>query len=683
MPENKLIHEKSPYLLQHAHNPVNWYPWGAEAFDKAKQENKPIFLSIGYSTCHWCHVMAHESFEDREVAAILNEHYIAIKVDREERPDIDSVYMKVCQMMTGRGGWPLTIVMTPEKVPFFAGTYYPRMSKGEMPGLLDILPYLAKQFAEKPEDIAKTANEVKQALQQTVQQKSTHRLSLKETEQAYQQLARAFDEEFGGFGPAPKFPAPHRILFMLQKAYYDHDEEALAMAEHTLESMAAGGIWDHVGFGFCRYSTDQAWLVPHFEKMLYDNALLLLAYTEAYQLTGQELYEEVAEQIIDFVLHEMRGSEGVFYSGIDADSEGVEGKYYVWTRAEIMELLGDQLGSLYVDSFDITEAGNFEGKNIPNRIFTDWDAVAEKYGLDWETLDEQLEMARVKLREARKKRVYPHVDDKVLTSWNALMVVGLARAGKVFGNAAYLQAARQALQFIKENMFQNGRLMARYRDGEVRYPAYLDDYAFLLWAYVEMYEADFETDDLIKAKNLAEEMDSLFWDEIHGGYYFSGSDAEELISREKEIYDGAIPSGNSVATLALSKLSALTGDPHYQDRVEEMYYSFYADVADHASASAFFMMALMRTEHPSKEVVVLGDQSDPVRDQIVNTVQRAYLPEVSMLAAEKAEHLLQAAPFAGSYKKSGEQTTIYVCENFACKQPTTDARQALDDIMEK
>lgn len=681
MPENQLIHEKSPYLLQHAHNPVHWLPWGEEAFAKARRENKPIFLSIGYSTCHWCHVMAHESFEDEDVASLLNKNYVAIKVDREERPDIDAVYMKICQMMTGRGGWPLTIVMTPKKLPFFAGTYYPRMSKDGMPGLLDILPYLHEQFVEKPEDIAEVTKQIEAALQETSRNNRTQQLSLQDAQTAYDQLHQAFDDEFGGFGDAPKFPAPHRLLFLLRVYHYQGDEAALAMAEETLEAMAAGGIWDHVGFGFARYSTDNGWLVPHFEKMLYDNALLLSVYTEAYQITGKELYREIAEQLIDFVLHEMRGSNGVFYSGIDADSEGVEGKYYVWERAEILQILGESLGPLYVDSFDIKPEGNFEGKNIPNRIFTNWDDVAEKYDLSWDELDEKLEIARVKLYAARKKRVHPHVDDKVLTSWNALLIAALAKAGKAFSNPAYTGAAREALNFIEKNMFQDGRLMARYRDGDVRFKAYLDDYAFLLWAYLEMYEADFQASDLLKARKLADEMTSLFWDEVDGGFYFAGRDAEQLIAREKEIADGAMPSGNSVAAYALARLSSLSGETYYHEVVEDMYRSFYEEVHEHPAASTFLMAVVMQTGHPSKKVVALGDENDPGYVKFVDGVKRAFLPEVALLAASETDSLLKAAPFTADYHRLRDRTTIYICENFTCQAPTEDVDAALHHLL--
>ncbi len=401
-PSNKLIDEKSPYLLQHAHNPVYWYPWGDEAFHKAKQENKPIFLSIGYSTCHWCHVLAHESFEDNGVANYLNDHYVSIKVDREERPDIDSVYMKVCQMMTGQGGWPLSIFMTPDKVPFYAGTYFPRESKYGMPGFMEVITQLHEKYKQDPEHIAEVTESVTDALAKTATAKSEHRLTKDMTDKAFKQLGNRFDATNGGFGSAPKFPAPHQLLYLLRYYYFTGKTAALKMVEKTLDAMANGGIFDHVGFGFSRYSTDEKWLVPHFEKMLYDNALLLMAYTECYQITKNERYKTISEQIITFVLREMHDSEGGFYSAIDADSEGVEGKYYVWDYDEVMEILGEQLGTLYTSVYGITPEGNFEGKNIPNLLQTDLEAVASESGLTKGELHQKLEEARKRLLTARE-----------------------------------------------------------------------------------------------------------------------------------------------------------------------------------------------------------------------------------------------------------------------------------------
>ncbi|WP_373893438.1 thioredoxin domain-containing protein [Virgibacillus sp. CBA3643] len=672
---NELIHEKSPYLLQHAHNPVDWFPWGDEAFAKAKQENKPIFLSIGYSTCHWCHVMAHESFEDAEVANLLNEKYVSIKVDREERPDVDSVYMKVCQMMTGQGGWPLTIFTTPDKIPFYAGTYFPKTSKYGTPGIMEALTQLHEKFTEAPNHIQEVTESVTNALNRIVTEKSENRLTKEIIDKAYQQLERSADATYGGFGDIPKFPMPQNLLFLLRHYHFTGNQDALKIAENTLTSMARGGIFDQIGFGFSRYATNKKWLIPHFEKMLYDNALLLIAYTECYQITNDPFYKKIGEQIITFIKREMTNSEGGFYSAIDADSEGVEGKYYVWDYEEIIEILGEENGKLFASIYNITPQGNFEGKNIPNLIDTDVENKALEY-------QEQLEASRQKLLKEREHRIYPHVDDKVLTSWNGMMIAALARAGSVFDNRDYVQLAGEAIAFIEEKLYVNDRLMARFRDGETKYKAYIDDYAFLLWGYIELYDATFRADYLQKAKKLAEAMIDLFWDEKNGGFYFSGEDSEKLISRDKEIYDGAIPSGNSVAAVMLTRLGFLTGENTYLDKTDEMYYSFFDEISRIPSASPYFVQSLQLTENPTKEVIILGSAEDLERKRLVDQLQKAFLPNVTILVGEKPERFSKIAPFAAEYKQLDNKTTIYVCENFACQQPTTDADEALRMILE-
>ncbi|WP_164667979.1 thioredoxin domain-containing protein [Virgibacillus doumboii] len=675
---NRLIHEKSPYLQQHAYNPVNWYPWGDEAFEKAKAENKPIFLSIGYSTCHWCHVLAHESFEDEEVADFLNEHYVSIKVDREERPDIDSVYMKVCQMMTGQGGWPLSIFMTPDKIPFYAGTYFPRESKYGMPGIMEVLTQLSQKYHEDPEHIDEVTKSVTDALEKTVTTKSESRLSKEITDQAYQQLGRRFDFTHGGFGSAPKFPAPQNLLYLLRYSHFTGKTTALKMAESTLQAMANGGIYDHIGFGFARYSTDEKWLVPHFEKMLYDNALLLIAFTEAFQITKNPLYKKISEQIIEFVMREMRSADGGFYSAIDADSEGVEGKYYVWDYDEIFEILGEELGDLFAYVYGITPEGNFEGKNVPNLIDTNLESIAEEYDLQLEELHQQLDEARAKLLSEREKRVYPHVDDKILTSWNAMMIAALAKAGKVFQQPEYTETAKDAMSFIENNLVQNGRVMARYRDGDVKFNGYLDDYAFLLWAYTELYEATFSLSYLKKAGTFADDMIDLFWDNDNGGFFFNGHDSEELLSREKEVYDGALPSGNSAAAVMLAKIGYLTGETRYLDTLDEMYYAFYDDVNRAVSASTHFIQSLLLTEYPTKEVVIIGKEN-----HLSEQLQQDFTPDISLLVSDSAEEFAVAAPFAAEYKQIDGATTFYVCENFACHQPVTDTEKARELISKK
>ncbi|SDQ23212.1 thioredoxin domain-containing protein [Virgibacillus salinus] len=674
---NRLANEKSPYLLQHAKNPVDWYPWSEEAFEKARKEDKPIFLSIGYSTCHWCHVLAHESFEDEEIAAYLNDHYVSIKVDREERPDIDSVYMTVCQMMTGQGGWPLSIFMTPEKVPFYAGTYFPRESKYGMPGIMEVFTQLYQKYKEDPDHIKEVTKSVTEALDKTVATKSETRLTLEITDQVYKQLGKRFDFTNGGFGSAPKFPTPQNLLYLLRYYYFTGKSAALKMAESTLQAMANGGIYDHVGFGFARYSTDEKWLVPHFEKMLYDNALLLIAYTESYQITKNPLYRKISEQIIEFVMREMRSSEGAFYSAIDADSEGIEGKYYVWDYEEIFNILDEDLGDLYATVYGITPEGNFEGKNVPNLNDTNLESIADEYNFTIDELNQHLEEARAKLLTAREERTYPHVDDKIITSWNAMMITALAKAGKVFEEEQYIKTAEAAIDFIETNLVKKGRVMARYRDSDVKFNGYLDDYAFLVWANAELYEATFSLNYLRKARELADNMIDLFWDNEQGGFFFSGKDSEKLLSREKQIYDGALPSGNSVAAVMLARLGYSTGETAYLDKLEEMYYAFYEEVKQGVAASTHFVQSLLLTENPTKEVVVLGNDKN-----ILAKLQKDFLPDVTLLASKNAEQLAEVAPFASDYRKIDEDPTIYVCENFACQQPTTDVKQAFKMITE-
>ncbi|RPF55385.1 thioredoxin domain-containing protein [Aquisalibacillus elongatus] len=673
---NRLIHEKSPYLLQHAYNPVDWYPWSDEAFEVARKENKPIFLSIGYSTCHWCHVMAHESFEDEEVAKEINEKFVPIKVDREERPDIDAVYMKVCQRMNGQGGWPLSIFMTPEQVPFYAGTYFPKESKYGLPGIKQVVGYLSETFHQDPQQIKDVVDSVKKSLNQVIFSKGDARVTKEAADQAFHELGKTFDTLYGGFEGAPKFPSPHHLMFLMR--YYQQTGKTLArqMVEKTLNSMAEGGLYDHIGFGFTRYSTDEEWLVPHFEKMLYDQALLLIAYTEAYQLTGKEHYKQISKQVIEFVKREMTSSEGAFYSAIDADSEGKEGQYYIWGRKEVFQVLGDELAGIFTTVYNITTEGNFHGKNIPNLIGTDLKSIAEQFNLTQEELHQKLEEARVKLLKAREQRVYPHLDDKVLTSWNAMMAAALAKAGQVFQQDEYVEMARKATRFIEENLVENERLMARYRDGEVKFKGYLDDYAYLIWANLELYDAEYEVEDLKRAKELASQMYELFWDQEHGGFLFNGLDSEQLISNDKDIHDGAAPSGNSVATVVLTKLALLTGETHYADWAEDQYRVFYPALSRIPQGSTYFLISLMLTEYPSKEVVVV-DQEDDQWDKLKQFKQTHFLPHLIWLYKE--DELSKVAPFTKDYSGIDNQTTVYICENFACQRPTTD----IDQVVEK
>ena len=676
---NRLIDEKSPYLLQHARNPVDWYPWGERAFQKARKEDKPIFLSIGYATCHWCHVMAHESFEDEDVARRLNTYYIAIKVDREERPDVDKVYMSVCQAMTGSGGWPLSVFMTPEGKPFFAGTYFPKSSRMGMTGFMDILSQITTMWQSDRARILKASEEITRAIQSSSIDKSVQTMSLNIIKKGYEQLLRAFDHDWGGFGTAPKFPTPHQLAFLLRCHRREANPEALEMVEKTLEAMRKGGIFDQIGFGFHRYSVDEKWLVPHFEKMLYDQALLGMAYAEAYQVTGRAKFGRVAREIMTYVLRDMTAPEGGFYCAEDADSDGKEGLFYVWTSGEIKKHLGDKLGELFCRFYDISDAGNFEdGLSIPHIPVTP-DVFAKKEGVELEELDSLLEEARGRLFVEREKRVHPLKDDKILTSWNGLMIAAFAKAYQTFGDKAYADAARRAVEFILKNLrTANGRLLCRYRKGEAAYPGYLDDYAFLVWGLIELYEATFHVPYLEEAISLNKEMIDIFWDKQGGGLYFTGKGNESLIAQSKEIYDGALPSGNSVAALNLLRLSRMTGNIDLEQRYEKLARYFSGQITDHPIAYTQFLIALDFMLGPSKEIVIAGDPALDGTQAIISAIHRRFLPNKVLLFRRQGlegETLARLSPFAEPLVPVNHHPTVFICEQYACQTPITDMDQ--------
>ena len=673
---NRLIHEKSPYLLQHAYNPVDWYPWGPEAFEKAKQENKPVFVSIGYSTCHWCHVMEKESFEDEEVASIINERFVSIKVDREERPDLDSIYMSVCQVMTGQGGWPLNVFLTPDQVPFYAGTYFPKHSRYGRPGIIDVVTQLYDTFQNEPEKIKLTGDRLIEAIRPTKQEASTERLTMAAINAAVQQFKRVFDERYGGFGSAPKFPTPHNLMFLLRYYHLTKDTEVLNMVVKTLEGLSRGGIYDHIGYGFSRYSTDELYLVPHFEKMLYDNAMLLMAYTEAFQVTGEANHQEISEQIIHYVLRDMRHPEGGFYSAEDADSEGVEGKFYIWDYFEIFDHLDEDLAELFCAVYDITPEGNFEGENIPNLIREPIDSFAAHNDLDPMEVRQQLEEARKILFKIREERVHPHKDDKILTAWNGLMIAALAKSARVYQNETALDAAIEAMQFIEQNLIMDGRVMVRYREGEVKQEGFIDDYAYLLWAYIELYESTFNLSYLEKAKKLANQMIKLFWDEENGGFFFYGEDNEELLIRPKDIYDGALPSGNSVATLQMLRLARLTGEYALEEKVEQVFNCFGDEVIHYPMGHTYMLMAYLTTQMKMKEVVVLGKTQPD--NKVISHLQKEFHPQMTYLIHENPASLTGIADFATDYLILDNQTTYYICENFVCHRPVTSENEAIE-----
>ena len=591
---NRLINEKSPYLLQHAYNPVDWHTWTEEAFEVAKWEDRPIFLSIGYSTCHWCHVMERESFENPEVADLLNSKFVAIKVDREERPDIDHIYMQVCQTLTGSGGWPLTIIMTPERQPFYAATYLPPHNRGGMMGLIELLNRLSGLWENDREKALQAGQEVSNWVRKTAGVRRGITLSPEVFTQAYQQYSQIFDSTYGGFGSAPKFPTPHNLVFLLKYYEQNKDNKALEMVEKTLTGMHQGGIYDHIGFGFSRYSTDRRWLVPHFEKMLYDNALLAMAYLEAYRITGRELYSQVARDIFTYVLRDMQSPEGGFYSAEDADSEGEEGKFYTWSLDEVRDALGSR-GAQYCDVYDISERGNFEGRNIPNLI--------EK-SEPWEYRTQFEEEGQL-LFDLREKRMKPLKDDKILTAWNGLMIAALAMGSRIMKEPRYLQEAQKAADFILQKLRrEDGRLLTRYRDGEALYPAYATDYAYLIWGLIELNEAGADGRYLQSAKELNDDLINLFWDQEEGGLFFYGEDSEQLLTRPKEVYDGAMPSDNAVATLNFLRLARIKGDSSLEEKARQQFDHFAGTINENPTAYSFWLQAALFHQNTGQRIIL-------------------------------------------------------------------------------
>jgi uncharacterized protein YyaL (SSP411 family) len=683
---NRLIFEKSPYLLQHAANPVDWYPWGEEAFRKAREEDKPVFLSIGYSTCHWCHVMERESFEDPEVARLLNETFVNIKVDREERPDIDNIYMSVCQAMTGSGGWPLTIIMTPDKQPFFAGTYFPKEERFGRPGMLELVPRVQQAWETQREELLASAEAIVGHVRSVSVGGPGPELGLETLKAAYDQLAGRFDARRGGFGEAPKFPTPHNLSFLLRCWKRDGRESALEMVERTLQAMRAGGMYDHVGFGFHRYATDADWLVPHFEKMLYDQALLVIAYVEAYQATARPEYAQTVREILTYVLRDMTAPEGGFYSAEDADSEGVEGKFYVWTREEVVDTLGEPAGEMFCRVYEIRPDGNFSnphcppGTNIPHRTrpLSHW---AGEFGLWEDELRSQLETARQRLFAARERRVRPFKDDKILTDWNGLMIAALAKAARALTEPEYADAAQRAADFVLTRLRDDrGRLLKRYRDGEAGLPAHLEDYAFMVWGLLELYEANFAVRNLEAALRLNREMLARFWDELRGGLYFTADDAEELPLRTKEVYDGAIPSGNSVAMLNLLRLGRITADVELEAQAAEITRAFSGQVSRLASAHTQLLCALDFAVGPSYEVVIAGQPGAADTTRMLQSLWGRFIPNKVVLLRSgepEAAPLTRIAPYTVRQTSLEGRATAYVCLNRACKAPTTDVAEML------
>lgn len=677
---NRLISEKSPYLLQHASNPVDWYPWGDEAFEDAKQQDKPILLSIGYSTCHWCHVMAHESFEDSSVAAAMNDAFICIKVDREERPDIDQVYMSVCLMMTGRGGWPLTIIMTPDKQPFFAATYIPKSGRFGQRGMKELIPTIKNLWINQRGELLSSADRIINALKNAragEDQIKGKTLDTSTLAAAYRGLSSTFDVQNGGFGSAPKFPTPHNLLFLLRYWLRSREDNALQMVEVTLEAMRMGGIFDHVGFGFHRYSTDAEWFAPHFEKMLYDQALLIMAYSEAFQATRKENYARTAREIIEYVLREMTSPEGGFYSAEDADSEGVEGKFYLWTADELKQLMDKEEYSLFIKVFDIRDPGNFEkGRNIL-RMRATMEDEATVIGIPEDELRSRLEHIRQRLFAARERRIHPAKDDKILTDWNGLMIAALGKAGQIFNKPRYADASRMAADFVLQKLrLPDGRLLHRYKD-EAGIAGNLDDYAFLIWGLIELYEAIFDVKYLKLALALNREMIKHFCDESAGGFYFTPDDGEPLPVRQKEIYDGAVPSGNSIAMLNLLRLSHLTGDPDLEERANALGSAFAAAINRQPLGHSMLMCSLDFALGPTYEIALVDDQGGEGREKMLDALRSEFLPNKVVIAVS-GEDVHKVAEFTRGLLPLNGKATAYVCKGNKCELPTNDVKKMLE-----
>ena len=649
---NRLSTERSPYLLQHAENPVDWRPWGPEVFEEAKRTDKPVLLSIGYSTCHWCHVMAHESFEDETVAQAVNAAFLPVKVDREERPDVDAVYMAACLAMNGSGGWPLTVLLTPDQKPFWAGTYLPKDQ------LLHLLRKAARLWREDRAGVLVTGDTLTAHLQQEGQARpGTPSREL--VRQAVSQFAQSYDERWGGFGAAPKFPTPHNLIFLLRYAQLAKEEHAREMALHTLNNMYRGGLFDHVGGGFSRYSTDQHWLVPHFEKMLYDNALLALAYTEAFQHARCPIYGEITRRTLDYVLRELSGPQGGFCCGQDADSDGVEGKYYALIPDELAQALGGVDGLRFCQWYGITPEGNFEGKSIPNLL------GQSQFDQD----PEDMAALREQVYAYRLSRTALHRDDKVLTAWNGLAMAALARAGLVLDEPRYLDAARQTAEFLAEKLTtSDGRLLARWRDGDAAHPGKLDDYAFLAYGLLELYSATFDASYLTRAVGLADCLLKLFFDGERGGFYPYASNGEQLLTRTKEAYDGSMPSGNSIAALVLFRLSRLTGEMRWREAAD-LQLSWLAGAAEgYPAGHSFAMLACLEELWPTAELVITAQKPPEELRGFLREAPRLGLT-VLVKTQENAGTLAALAPFTKDYPIPAQGAQYYLCQGGACAQP--------------
>ena len=678
---NRLINETSPYLLQHANNPVDWYPWGTEALERARAEDKPILLSIGYSACHWCHVMERESFEDQAIAGVMNENFVNIKVDREERPDLDAVYMEAVQMLTGSGGWPMTMFLTPEGQPFYGGTYFPPEDRQNMPGFPRLLQAITNAYQTNRGEIDRVTRQLAQEMGRAghIPQGITP-LTVEVLHQAYSNLASTFDYQNGGFGNAPKFPQPMIPEFLLRYQHHGYNPRALQMVEMTLEKMAYGGMYDQVGGGFHRYSTDAYWLVPHFEKMLYDNALLARLYMHAYQITGRNLFRGITEEILDYVLREMTDPLGGFYSAQDADSEGEEGKFFIWTPGQIGDILGEADGSLFGDFFGVSNAGNFEGANILN-VRQSTDDYAKEHGLPLGELEATIQRGKRELLAVRETRIHPLLDDKVLTSWNGLMLRTFAEAGVSLGRPDYSQAAIKNAQFLVSTMQPEGRLLRSYREGQAKLLGYLEDYAFVADGLVSLYEATFNPDWLGHAISLADSMIELFWDDAAAGFYDTGHDHESLVVRPRDIFDNAQPCGGSVASEVLLRLAVITGRDEYASKGATPLRSLHQLMSRSPAGVAHWLAVLDFYVSVPKEIAIVGPVGNVETQELVETVFGRYLPnKVVVGSAPELGEANITSPLLEDRNMIDGKPTAFVCEHYVCQLPVTQAEALAEQL---
>ena len=677
---NRLINETSPYLLQHSNNPVDWYPWGPEAINTAKQLNKPILLSIGYSACHWCHVMEKESFENDHIASIMNKNFVCIKVDREERPDLDSIYMTAVQILSGQGGWPMTVFLTPDCKPFYGGTYFPPEDRQGMPGFPKVLETISNAYISNRKDIEnQTENLVGHIEQINLGTNNGETLNINLLHQAYNGIEKQFDHQFGGIGNQPKFPQPMIYEYLLRQYVQFGTPEALEITELTLDQMAKGGIYDQIGGGFHRYSTDNLWLVPHFEKMLYDNALLVKLYLHAYQITGKLLYRKVVEETLTYILREMTDESGGFYSSQDADSESIEGKFFIWKPQEIIDVLGKTEAEIVNSYYGVTESGNFEESNILH-ISSNESSLAEKYNLTTQNLQDIVDQSKLKLLAAREHRIRPERDDKILTGWNGLMLAAFAEAGSILNRKDYVDIARKNATFIINNLHQNDRILRTYKDGLAKLNGYLEDYSFLISGLLSLHETTFEEKWLTEAIRLNESMINLFWDKGKECFYDTGNDHEQLVVRPRDLSDNAIPSGNSMATEILIRISIITGNTKLNDMAKKCLQSAKDLFVRFPTGAGQWLCSLDFFLSKPQEIVIIGNRDDSATEKLVTEIYRNYIPNRIVVGQKTENNLLKGLPVFKGRESIKGNPTAYLCENYVCRLPTTIAQELANQL---